>query len=271
MDNRPIGVFDSGVGGLSVVKELIKILPCEDIVYFGDTGRVPYGTRSKETIQRYVRQDMDFLLGHDVKMVVAACGTASSVMTEEMIKALPVPYTGVILPAAQAACAASPQGHIGVIGTSATVRSGSFRRAVRSIRPDAQVVGSACPLFVPLVENGYIEEDNQVTRLVAQKYLEPIAREGVDTLILGCTHFPLLYNLINDLLEYKVTLVDSGRETARYVCNFLSESGMLTERTESGNRQYFVSDQTDGFTATAELFLGMPVRENATYVSLEDL
>lgn len=271
MDNRPIGVFDSGVGGLSVVRELVRMMPKEDIVYFGDTGRVPYGTRSRETIQRYARQDMAFLLSHGVKMVIAACGTVSSVMTDEMISAIPVPYTGVVIPSAQAACSASTSGKIGVIGTTATVKSGAFGRAIRAIRPDTQVVGNPCPLFVPLVENGFIEEDNEVTRLVAKQYLAPIQREGVDTLILGCTHFPLLYNLINATLNYQITLIDPGRETARHVQNFLMERGLLAEREGEGKSNYFVSDQIETFVSTAELFLGTAVKDNVFHENVEDL
>ena len=211
MDNRAIGVFDSGLGGLTTVRELRKLLPDERIVYFGDTGRVPYGNRSRETIRNYAMQDIRFLKRHEVKLVIAACGTVSSALTPELSAEAGVPFSGVVVPAAQAACAATVNGRIGVIGTTATVRSGAYGRAIRTINPDARTFGNACPLFVPLVENGFIQPDNEITAKVAEIYLKPMIDERVDTLILGCTHYPLIYDIIDRALGSRVTLIDAGK------------------------------------------------------------
>lgn len=269
MDNRPIGVFDSGLGGLCVVKELRKILPHENIIYFGDTGRVPYGTRDKSTILRYASQDIAFLKQHDVKMVVAACGTVSSTITDEMIKSIEVPYTGVVIPAAQSACAASTSGRIGVIGTTATIRSMAFGRAIRSIRPNSTVIGKACPLFVPLVENGLIQKDNQITTLTAEMYLKSIKSENVDTLILGCTHFPIIYDIISQVMDYSVVLIDPGKSTAEYVKKFLIQNGLLCDSNESGKESFYVSDSPADFCKTASIFLGYDVKCDAERIDIE--
>ena len=181
----PIGVFDSGLGGLTAVRELRRILPGEDIVYFGDTGRVPYGTRGVDVIVRYAKQDIAFLLEQNVQYVMAACGTVSSTLPEAYTRTLPVPYTGVVQSAAAAAVRATRTGLIGVIGTPATVKSGSYNAAIAALMPGARIVATACPLFVPLVENGYFGADNAVTRLVARDYLKDIRAAGVDTLICG--------------------------------------------------------------------------------------
>lgn len=197
MDNRAIGVFDSGLGGLTAVKELHRLLPNEDIIYLGDTGRVPYGSRSRETIIKYAQQDIDFLLTKDIKLVLAACGTVSSTLPKEISGKLPVPYADIVQPAAQQACALTSGGRIGVVGTNATLRSNAFGKAIRSIRADVRVFGNPCPLLVHLVENGMVQPDNQITNLTVQMYLEPLMREKIDTLILGCTHYPLLYDIFN--------------------------------------------------------------------------
>jgi len=269
MDNRPIGVFDSGLGGLSVVKELRKILPNEDIIYFGDTGRVPYGTRGKDTILRYASQDIAFLKSHVDKMVVAACGSVSSTITDDMVKGIGVPYTGVVVPAAQSACAMSATGRIGVIGTTATIRSMSFGRAIRSIRPSSVVIGKACPLFVPLVENGLIDKDNEITKLTAKMYLEDIKKENVDTLILGCTHFPIIYDIISEVMDYSVVLVDPGKATAEYVKKYLLQNSLLSDNTKSGYERFFVSDSVEDFAKTASIFLGYNVSGEVERVDIE--
>ena len=269
MDNRPIGVFDSGLGGLTVVKELQQILPQEDIVYFGDTGRVPYGTRSRDTILRYAAQDIAFLQQKQVKMVIAACGTVSSVLPEETAQEFSFPYTGVVLPASMAAAAATKNGKIGAIGTTATIRSRSYERAIRSVKPQAEVIGIACPLFVPLVENGYIGRDNQVTRLVAEDYLAPLKAAGVDTLILGCTHFPIIREIVADVMGKGVVLIDPGAETAHSAASTLQAAGMLHEPEHTGRCSFYVSDSADSFSDTALLFLGRPVRDDVELVSAE--
>lgn len=259
MDNRPIGVFDSGVGGLSAVRRLEKLLPGEDIVYFGDTGRMPYGTRSRETIIGYSKEIIAFLLEKDVKMLVAACGTISSNLPDSVVKALPVPYTGVMLPAAQVAAATTSNGRIGLIGTTATVRSGLFGKAIRSIRPETKLFGKACPLLVPMVEEGLLEEDNEIVRLTLEMYLSSIKKEKVDTLILGCTHFSLLYNQVDRVMESKVTLVDAAGAAAQYVQSFLTERDMLGDSSRKGKTRFFVSSEPEAFCETAQKFLGRSI------------
>lgn len=253
MDNRPIGVFDSGLGGLSVVRWLTRLLPEESVVYFGDTGRVPYGTRSTETIERYVREDSRFLLSKQVKMIIAACGTASSV-APHVLESLPVPSLGVVIPAAKAAAEQSKNGRIGVLGTAATVRSGAFEREIERLRPEAQVLSQACPLFVPLVENGWIERDNEATAAVAKRYLLPLREQGVDTLVLGCTHFPLLREIIADVMGDGVRLIDTGETCAQACVELLQSKELLASGT--AEYRYYVSDRAEDFAHVAEMFLG---------------
>ena len=187
MDTRPIGVFDSGLGGLTAVRQLRRVLPGEDIVYFGDTGRVPYGSRGRDIIVQYARQDIRFLLQQDVKFIIAACGTVSSTYPPEEAARLPVPFTGVVGATARAAVDATRNRKIGIIGTAATVRSGSYAAIIRDMMPDVQIFARACPMFVPLVENGYFNDGNPVTKLIIAEYLQELKDAGVDTLILGCT------------------------------------------------------------------------------------
>lgn len=254
MDTRPIGVFDSGLGGLSVVRQLLLELPGEHIVYFGDTGRVPYGTRSDATIRRYTAEDCGFLRRFDVKMIIAACGTASSVGAT-VLDSLDIPAIGVVKATAKAAVAASRNGNIGVLGTAATVRTDAFGKEIRTLCPGATVFSQACPLFVSLVENGWIAEDDEVTIATAKRYLTPLIEADIDTLILGCTHFPLLSPILQNLLGDKVTLIDSGRETAKAAHALLENHGLLGE-SSSGNCRFFVSDTPQGFASVAEMFLG---------------
>ena len=258
MDQRAIGVFDSGLGGLSAVRHLQNLLPGENIVYFGDTGRVPYGTRSRETIRRYTQEDCQLLLAHDVKFIIAACGTVSSV-SADLLEALPVPAIGVVDPTAQAAAAATKNKRVGILGTAATIRSTSFERALLAIDPTIQVTATPCPLFVPLVESGWIAEDDNVAIPMVRRYLSDVKVAGVDTLILGCTHFPLLAPIIRNELGDSVTLIDSGHETAARCAQILQDNNALACR-ELGESRYFVSDQPDDFTRVAEIFLGKSVR-----------
>ena len=190
MDPRPIGVFDSGLGGLTAVRQLRRVLPGEDIVYFGDTGRVPYGSRGRDIIVQYARQDIRFLLQQDVKFIIAACGTVSSTYPPEEAAKLPVPFTGVVGATARAAVDATRNKKVGIIGTAATVRSGSYAAVIRDMMPEVEIFARACPMFVPLVENGYFNDGNPVTKLIIAEYLQELKDAGVDTLILGCTHYP---------------------------------------------------------------------------------
>jgi len=272
MDNRPIGVFDSGVGGLTAVRELRKILPGEDIVYFGDTGRVPYGSRSKQTIVKYSIQDMKYLLSHDVKAILAACGTVSSNITEKELSSanINVPYFGIVTPATHAACGLSQTGKIGVMATTAAIRSGAYGKALRTIQPNAQLIGNSAPLLVPIVENGMTDKDNQITRLTLELYLEPFIREEVDTLILGCTHYPMLYDAINEALGYNVTLVDAGAAAAHELKVMLWENDLLAGR-ESGNVRYYVTDTVDNFVAVAKNFMFEDIESSTNYVDIDDI
>lgn len=245
MDLRPIGVFDSGLGGLTTVSELRRRLPAEHIVYFGDTGRVPYGTRSVDTLRRYVAQDIGFLLSQDVKLLVVACNTASTIITPQMRAALHVPLCEVVTPAVSAALAVTKNKKVGVIGTAATVRSGAYRDALQ--KGGVEVTQVACPLFVPLVENGFTDRDNPVTRLVTEGYLAPLREAGVDTLILGCTHYPLLQEQIADYMGSHVTLIDSGRSVAEVVAAVLEERDALNLTRMQGRCHYYVSDDPTEF------------------------
>ena len=258
MDQRAIGVFDSGLGGLSAVRHLQNLLPGENIVYFGDTGRVPYGTRSRDTIRRYTKEDCALLLEHDVKFIIAACGTVSSVAAD-MLESLPVPAIGVVTPTAAAAAAATKNKRVGILGTAATIRSTSFEKALLAIDPSIKVTATPCPLFVSLVESGWIAQDDDVAVPMVRRYLAAVKAAGVDTLILGCTHFPLLAPIIHAELGDDVTLIDSGRETALECAKILKEQGALADRNQ-GESLYFVSDQPEDFSRVAEIFLGKSVR-----------
>lgn len=260
-DNRPIGVFDSGLGGLTVVKELVKQLGNEDIIYFGDTDRVPYGTKSNETIKKFARQDEAFLLSKDVKLIVAACGTVSSV-AGDTAKELPVPFVEVVSHACAAAVSATKNGKIGVIGTSATINSGEHRKQILSLSPDCEVLCQSCTLFVPLVESGWIDENDIVVYETVKKYLTPMLEAGVDTLILGCTHYPILSSAIKKVMGENVTLINAGTSTAEAVKHLLTEKDMLSSNDKKGNISYFVSDITPSFSSTASLLLGEKVYEN---------
>ncbi len=268
MDNRPIGVFDSGLGGLTAVKELEKALPGESVVYFGDTGRVPYGTRGRKIVRSYTRQDLKFLMGQDVKAVLAACGTVSSTAAD-IGAALPVPYFDVVAPTAKAAAAATKNGKIGVIGTNATIQSDSYRKTLLGLNYKLEVYPQACPLFVPLVENGFVSPQDEVTRLVAQRYLSPIREAGVDTLILGCTHYPIISPIIASVMGRGVTLIDSGREAALALAASLRERGLLCDGTRRRQIRYFVTDTPENFTNVAELFLGHSVEGQTERINID--
>lgn len=255
MNNSAIGVFDSGVGGLTCVKELVKLLPNENIVYLGDTARVPYGTRSKEMIIKYAKQDIAFLEQHNVKMILVACGTVSSALSF-FKRNSQTEVTGVVEPAVQVACATTKNNRVGVIATSATIKSGMYGKVIRSINPNIKVIGKACPMFVPLVENGYTGKDCPPARFFAEEYLEIMKKENVDTLILGCTHYPHLIELISDIMGPKVKLISSGGELAKYALNEMTYRDMLTERQEPGRLELYCTDSVSLFSENVEAFLG---------------
>jgi glutamate racemase len=261
-DPRPIGVFDSGVGGLTVFKALEAVLPGERMIYIGDTARVPYGTRSRATVTRYALEAEGFLARHDVKMMVVACNTASSVAIGELRAATGVPVHGVIGPGARRAAQLSRSRRIGVIGTRATIASEAYPRAIRALLPDAHVVSRACPLFVPLAEEGWI--DNDVARDVAEIYLADLREEGIDTLVLGCTHYPLLRDVIASVMGEGVTIVDSAESVAAEIREHLDEGeverGDVPEaEPERPPHRFFVTDVPAPFHAVAERFLGHPI------------
>lgn len=268
MDNRPIGIFDSGLGGLTAVKEILNILPAENIVYFGDTGRVPYGTRSRETIMKYAKQDIAFLQSKNVKMIVAACGTVSSV-AGHIGDALSLPFTGVLKPTALAACLATKNKRIGVIGTTATIYSGSYKKAIHEINPDIEVFSRDCPLFVPLVENGFTSPDSDIVLSIVSHYLQPFMDANIDTLILGCTHYPILYHAIKKVMGKGVFLVDSGKETAVHAAELLEEQGLLSDHKQKGTCAFYVSDSTEGFTESANIFLQQNVEQTVEFIDIE--
>lgn len=269
MNNDAIGVFDSGIGGLTTVKELNRLLPNENIIYLGDTARVPYGVRSREIIHKYAQQDIAFLEQHSVKMIIVACGTVSAIMSSNPLAFGEKPFTGVILPAVQAACTSTRNGRIGVIGTPATIKSGSYGKSIRAITPDISVIGKACPLFVPLVENGYTDRNCIPTKLIAEEYLEVMKKEKVDTLILGCTHYPLLKDIIADIMGEDVILISAGEEAAKFASASLSEREMLSERSEKGINEYFVSDSVELFAENCTAFLGEDINGKINKCELE--
>lgn len=267
MNNYAIGVFDSGIGGLTVVRELNRLLPSEDIIYLGDTARLPYGTRSKETILKYAVEDVNFLLSHKIKMIIAACGTVSSVIGSKSLSP-DIPFTGVLLPAAQAACSKTNNGRIGVIGTQATISSGSYAKAIKTIRNGTYIVGNSCPLFVPLIENGYTDRNCKVSRLVADEYLKPMIEEDIDTLILGCTHYPLLSEIIADILGSNVTLISPGKEAAKHAGAMLLSANLLRDSEHIGKNTYYVTDCTKQFSDNASAFLQSDVLGNVIKINI---
>ncbi len=271
-DDRPIGVFDSGIGGLTAVRELFRQLPQESVLYFGDTARLPYGNKSKETITRFSFEITNFLVRQNVKCIVVACNTASSHALDALRARFDVPIMGVIEPAAAAAVHASPKGMIGVVGTLATVGSGAYLDAIQRIAPAANVISRACPLFVPLVEEGWL--DHKVTRQVAEEYLAELRNAHLESLILGCTHYPLLAPLLVDLMGPGVKLIDSGTEAARGTAELLAERGQLAQSAggKAPQHHFFLSDEPRrrSFARVAETFLGRPL-PHVTVVDQTDL
>lgn len=270
MNNQAIGIFDSGIGGLTCVREMNRLLPHENIVYFGDTARIPYGTRSRETIETYAAQDIDFIRSHDVKLIIAACGTVSSVMGS--VKNVGgIPFSGVVIPAVQAACAATSNGRIGVIGTTATIKSGAYGRAIRTIRQECAVFGNPCPLFVTMAENGITSKDDPVVKEMVRRYLEPLKKENVDTLILGCTHYPMFSEAISEFMGEDVTLISSGAEAAKYAQSILAMKDMLSDSEEDGENIFYSSDSPELFEENAHMFLGEDLHGTVRQVTTEEM
>jgi glutamate racemase len=257
-DSRPIGIFDSGVGGLTVADKVQKIMPGEDIIYFGDTARVPYGTKSKETITKFSVENVEFLMKHNVKIILVACNTASSLSLDFLKRCFRVPIIGVIEPGARAAAGVTRNNRIGVIGTSATISSQAYEKAIKKIRANARVFTQSCPLFVPLVEEGWTQ--NPVADMIAGVYLKPIKSKNVDTLIMGCTHYPMLKSVIRKVVGRGVFLIDSAVEVAKEARGLLDANGLLNERKTRGECLYLVSDEPARFVRMGEKFLGRHIR-----------
>ena len=254
-DNRAIGVFDSGLGGLTVAKEIMKLLPNENVVYFGDTGRVPYGTKGHDTIRKYALQDERFLLSKNVKMIVAACGTVSSVAADTA-EQLPVPFVEVVSHSVRAAVAATKNNKIGILATSATINSGAHKRQILKLLPNAEVVESAGTLLVPIVEEGWINAGDTVAIETLKRYLKPMIDAKIDTLILGCTHFPVLSNIIQTILGSSVSLINMGEATAKAIADMLTTSDSLNLDTQNTKHEFYVSDKTASFENTLKILLG---------------
>ena len=268
MDQRPIGVFDSGSGGLTAVREIRSILPSENIIYFGDTSRVPYGGRSPEILLRYARQDVRFLRSFDVKALLVACGTVSTNALPVLAAESDIPILGVVEPACAAAAAATRNKKVGLIATAASVRSGAYERTLAAMDSAITVYARACPLFVPLVENGRFRPGDTVIETVAREYLTPLRDTGIDTLILGCTHYPLLTEVIADVMGSSVTLIDSGASAARALRQTLSDKDLLAQR-ESGTLTLYASDQPKDFGTLAAQFLRRPLEGAVLPVDIE--
>ncbi len=254
-DKRPIGIFDSGVGGLTVFKEIVKELPSENIVYLGDTARVPYGIRSPEIVMRYSFENAKFLMSKGIKILVIACNTSSSISLPFLVRNFPIRIVGVVEPGARAAAARSKKKKIAVIGTETTIRSSSYAKAIKSIDKSIVTTGIACPLFVPLVEEGWTTGD--IVTLTAKKYLLPLKKFGADVLILGCTHYPIIKNVIADVV--KIPLIDSAAETAKEVRRILEENKLLRHNSSKPRREFFVTDAPEKFVQTGERFLGQTI------------
>lgn len=255
---KSIGVFDSGVGGLTVVKELIRQLPCENIVYFGDTARVPYGIKSRETVVRFSIENILFLLKHDIKLICVACNTVSSVALPVIKNHFKVPLVGVITPGVREAVYATQNKRIGVIGTKGTIKSRTYELEIKQLEPGIKVTAVACPLFVPFVEEGWLS--GEVVLSVAKTYLKPLKDAGVDTVILGCTHYPLLKPVIRQVLGEGVTLIDSAQQVAIEIKKILAAENQLNKGRGAKHR-FYVSDNPEWFSGLAKRFLGRPVKD----------
>ena len=269
MDARPIGVFDSGLGGLTAVHSLWKILPEENLIYFGDTARVPYGGRSKETILKYARQDVRFLRSFDLKAILIACGTVTTTSLDTLQAENDLPIVGVVEPTCRRALLVTKTKKVGMIATLASVRSGAYEATLRRLDPTVEVICKPCPLFVPLVENGRFRRGDIVIETVAREYLEPLKDTGIDTLILGCTHYPLLTDIIGDIMGPGVTLVSAGEESAFELKRMLKADGLRADESRQGESEFYVSDRAEDFENIASVFLQENLRHTARRIDID--
>lgn len=259
LHRKPIGVFDSGIGGLTVARALFELLPNENIIYLGDTARLPYGTKSKETVILYSIECLKFLLSKKVKMIVVACNTASSVAVPFLQKITKLPVEGVILPGSRSATEKTKNKRVGVIGTLGTVKSNAYKKAIKKFEPNINVYSQPCSLFVQLAEDGWT--DNKIALLTAQEYLKNLKKCNIDTLILGCTHYPILKKTIGKVMAKSVLLIDSGEETAKAVEKTLEEKNLLNTQKKKGIHKFFVTDFPNNFKQISERFLGRNIRD----------
>jgi glutamate racemase len=257
MNRKPIGIFDSGLGGLTVMAEIRKKLPGEDLIYFGDTAHVPYGSKSKEVVTGFSKDISKFLLRKKVKMIVVACNTASAFALPVLRNSYSVPVVGVIEPGAKAALSVTARGKIGVIGTEGTIKSSTYTKALKRLDGKARIFAAACPLFVPLVEEGWLK--HPVTAAVAREYISPLSRKGIDTLVLGCTHYPLLKKVIGAAAGRGIALIDSATATAVEVAGILKNQGMENPRVSGGECGFYVSDSPAKFRKLGQRFLGKAI------------
>jgi glutamate racemase len=263
MDNRPIGMFDSGVGGLTVLKEYIKELPNEDFIYFGDTARIPYGNKSKETIIKYSKQIVNFLIEQNVKMIVIACGTASAQAFAELQEIYSIPIKNIITPVAKLVTSKN----IGVIATKGTIGSHAWENSIRIYNNDAKILPAACPLFVPIVEEGFVNSD--IAKQIVANHLQIFKDSGIDTLVLGCTHYPVLADLINNELNHNVNLVNVGEYSAKDTKDFLVKNNLLSEKLIEPEYKFYSSDATNSFKQVSKLFLDMDI-EKVEKINIEN-
>lgn len=259
--NQSIGIFDSGIGGLTVLREIRKHLPNENIIYLGDTARVPYGIRSAETVIRYSIANTDFLIRQNIKIMIIACNTASSVATDVLKQRYSIPIVDVIGPGSRRALAASKSKKIGIIGTEGTIRSGAYQREIQRMDSESQTYTQACPLFVPLAEEGWCDESDEVVLEIARRYLAPLVDQQIDTLVLGCTHYPLLKEPIQKIMGPGIQLVDSAEEIAWEIMRMLGDDGGRQRRKGQGSCLFFVTDIPHRFADTGRRFLGEELRE----------
>ena len=269
MDMRPIGVFDSGLGGLTAVRSLRQILPEENLIYFGDTARVPYGGRSRETLLKYAQQDVRFLRSSDIKAILIACGTVSTTALETLQAENDLPIVGVVEPTCRRALLVTRNKKVGIIATLASIRSGAYEATLKRLDPEVEVIGKACPLFVPLVEEGRFRKGDIVIETVAREYLEPLKESGIDTLILGCTHYPLLTEIVAEIMGPEVTLVSAGEESAFELKRMLKAGGLRADETRQGEAEFFVSDRAEDFERIASVFLQEDLRRAARRIDID--
>lgn len=267
MRDNPIGIFDSGLGGLTTVKEISKLMPNENIIYFGDTARAPYGNKEKKTIIKYRKQAANFLVSNNVKFIVAACGTVSSV--SDNIKIIKnTPFQGVITPTCETAVKASKNGRIGVIGTTTTIKSKSYLNKILSINPKIMVIQQDCPMFASLIEKGIFTESNKSLVNYANQYLSPFKSSDIDTLILGCTHYPIITDIIKMILGDNIKLIDSGKETAKFIYKKMNDKNLVSHNNKKGKYRFFISSGIYNFSKIANIFLEKNITSNIEIVDI---